>query len=77
MEFHNALVLNSTIVQSANLLTEIDVWRATGFDAMEIHATKLEQYLQSGFSRSELLLALRDVTPEAVAYHADPDGELR
>ena len=23
------------------------------------------------------LLALRDVTPEAVAYHADPDGELR
>ena len=23
------------------------------------------------------LLALRDVTPDAVAYHADPDGELR
>jgi cytidine deaminase len=23
------------------------------------------------------LLALRDVTPEAVAYHADPDGTLR
>jgi len=23
------------------------------------------------------LLALRDVTPEAVAFHADPDGELR
>jgi hypothetical protein len=23
------------------------------------------------------LRALRDVTPEAVAYHADPDGTLR
>ena len=23
------------------------------------------------------LLALRDVTPEAVEFHADPDGELR
>jgi len=71
MEFHNSLVLNSTIVQSANLLTEIDVWRTTGFDAMEIHAKKLEHYLQSGFSRSELSLALRDVPVAGVGFIID------
>jgi sugar phosphate isomerase/epimerase len=71
MELHNAFVLNSTIVQSANLLTEIDVWRTTGFDAMEIHAKKLEQYLQSGFSRSELSLALRDVPVAGVGFIID------
>ena len=80
MEFHNTLVLNSTIVQSANLLTEIDVWRTTGFDAMEIHAKKLEHYLQSGFSRSELALALRDVPVAGVGFIIDierqgPSGE--
>jgi sugar phosphate isomerase/epimerase len=71
MESHNTFVLNSTIVQSANLLTEIDVWRTTGFDAMEIHAKKLEHYLQSGFSTADLSLALRDVPVAGVGFIID------
>jgi sugar phosphate isomerase/epimerase len=71
MESHNTFVLNSTIVRSANLLTEIDVWRTTGFDAMEIHAKKLEHYLQSGFSPDDLSLALRDVPVAGVGFIID------
>ena len=46
---NNVFVLNSTITKFSNLLTEIEVWRATGFDAMELHAHKLEHFLSSGF----------------------------
>jgi sugar phosphate isomerase/epimerase len=71
MRFHNTLVLNSTITKSSNLLTEIEVWRATGFGAMEIHAHKLEHYLQSGHSKEELSLALRGVPVAGVGFIMD------
>jgi sugar phosphate isomerase/epimerase len=77
MPFNNTLVLNSTLAKSANLLTEIEVWRTTGFGAMEIHARKLEQYLQSGYSEQDLSLALRGVPVVGVGFVADIERQGR
>ncbi len=71
MQFHNTLVLNSTITKFSNLLTQIDVWRETGFGAMELHAHELEQYLQSGHSNEDLARALRGVPIAGVGFVMD------
>jgi sugar phosphate isomerase/epimerase len=71
MQFHDTLVLNSTITKFSNLLTEIDVWRATGFGAIEIHAHKIEEYLQSGYSTDDLGLALRGVPVAGIGFLKD------
>lgn len=68
---HNLFVLNSTITKFSNLLTEIEVWRATGFDAMELHGHKLEQFLSSGFSTDDLRTALRGVPVVGVGFLKD------
>lgn len=68
---NNVYVLNSTITKFSNLLTEIEVWRATGFDAMELHGHKLEQFLSSGFSTDDLRAALRGVPVVGVGFLKD------
>lgn len=70
-QVHNTLVLNSTITKSANLLTEVDVARVAGFGAMEIHAQKIEQYLQAGYSKNDLSYALRDISIVGVGFIVD------
>ena len=65
------LVLNSTITKSANLLTEIEIWRVAGFDAMELHASKLESFLDAGFSDDDLRNAFRRVPVVGVGFLRD------
>jgi hypothetical protein len=67
----HVFVLNSTITKFSNLLTEIEVWPATGFDAMELHGHKLEQFLSSGFSADDLCIALRGVAVVGVGFLKD------
>src|SRR5580692_144728 len=71
MKHAHVFVLNSTITKFSNLLTEIEVWRATGFDAMELHAQKLERFLNSGFSADDVRAALRGVPVVGVGFLTD------
>jgi sugar phosphate isomerase/epimerase len=73
----NMLVLNSTITKYANLLTDIDVAKHVGFDAMEIHTYKLDRYLEAGYSELDLGVALSDVAVIAAGHVADVERQGR
>lgn len=53
--------MNGTITFTGNLLTDISVARAAGYDAFELPAPKAERMLAAGLSLSTLLQALGDM----------------
>lgn len=50
----NALILHATVAKGANLVTDLDIMRAAGFDGIELSGRKVEDYLEAGHSRAEL-----------------------
>jgi sugar phosphate isomerase/epimerase len=75
MNTANLLVLNSTITQYSNLLTDVDVARTVGFDAMEIHGWKLERYLEAGYTRHDLSEVFRDVLVTGIGCVVDVERQ--
>jgi len=73
----NMLVLNSTITKHSNLLTDIDVAKHVGFDAMEIHSYKLHRYLEAGYGEFDLSVALSDVAVIGAGHVADVERQGR
>lgn len=71
----NMLVLNSTITKYSNLLTDIDVAKHLGFDAMEIHTYKLDRYLEAGYSELDLGVALSGVAVIGAGHVADVERQ--
>jgi sugar phosphate isomerase/epimerase len=71
----NMIVLNSTITQSSNLLTDVDVAQTVGFDAMEIHGWKLERFLDAGYTSGELHEIFRDVAVTGVGCVTDVERQ--
>jgi hypothetical protein len=51
MNAANSLLFNSTNAKYSNSLTDIDVAKTAGFDAMEIHGWKIDRYLEAGHER--------------------------
>jgi sugar phosphate isomerase/epimerase len=75
MNTANLLVLNSTITQFSNLLTDVDVAQTVGFDAMEIHSWKLERYLEAGYTQNDLRELFRDIHVTGVACVVDVERQ--
>lgn len=75
MNTANLLVLNSTITQYSNLLTDVDVARTVGFEAMEIHGWKLERYLEAGYTRHDLRAVFRDVRVTGIGCVVDVERQ--
>ncbi|MGY2283787.1 sugar phosphate isomerase/epimerase family protein [Pseudomonas gingeri] len=68
---NNILTLHSTVAKHSTLAMDIDIAQTVGFDALEINSSKLEAYLQAGYTESQLQEALRHVRVPGIGYLRD------
>jgi sugar phosphate isomerase/epimerase len=68
---NNILALHSTVAKHSTLAMDIDIKKATGFDALEINSAKLEAWLQAGYTEAELKNLLADVPVTGIGYLRD------
>lgn len=65
------LTLHSTVAKHSTLAMDIDIAKTVGFDALEINSSKLEGYLQAGYSDAELRALLGSVQVPGIGYLRD------
>ncbi|WGS53837.1 sugar phosphate isomerase/epimerase [Paraburkholderia sp. D15] len=70
-EKENALVLHATVAKYSNLLTDIEIMRTAGFDGVELSCTKIESYLDAGYSNDDLRKLLADVYVPGMGFLID------
>ncbi|MFC3943183.1 sugar phosphate isomerase/epimerase [Pseudomonas gingeri NCPPB 3146 = LMG 5327] len=68
---NNILTLHSTVAKHSTLAMDIDIAQTVGFEALEINSSKLEAYLQAGYTESQLQEALRHVRVPGIGYLRD------
>ena len=67
----NALILHSTVTKWSTLVMDVALARSLGFEGMELSAAKLRNYLDAGYSQSELTGLLAGVDIPAMGFILD------
>lgn len=67
----DALVLHATVAKYSNLATDIDIMRSAGFDGVELSASKIERYLDAGYSTGDLKQLLADIYVPGMGFLID------
>jgi sugar phosphate isomerase/epimerase len=71
VERDNALVLHATVSKYSNVVTDINIMRSVGFDGIELTSTKLQAYLDAGYSSDDLRQLLADVSVPGIGFLID------
>ena len=71
------LALHGASTMHTNMLTDIRIANASGYDALEIWAPKLERYLDAGHTMAELLPVLGSLVPAMISPLCACEGEDR
>lgn len=67
----DALVLHSTVAKYSNLVTDIDIMKSVGFDGVELASSKIEGYLDAGYSSVDLKQLLSSVYVPGMGFLID------
>ncbi|MFB9124081.1 sugar phosphate isomerase/epimerase [Paraburkholderia dipogonis] len=67
----DTLVLHATVAKYSNLVTDIDIMRSAGFDGVELSSSKIENYLDAGYSSGDLKQLLADVYVPGMGFLID------
>ncbi|WP_321852395.1 sugar phosphate isomerase/epimerase family protein [Burkholderia diffusa] len=73
----NSLIFHTTVSKFSNLVTDLDIIAAIGFDGIELGANKLEAYLASGYSAQDLKALLEDVYVPGMGFLIDIERQGR
>ncbi|SAL53738.1 xylose isomerase domain-containing protein [Caballeronia udeis] len=71
VERDNALVFHATVSKYSNVVTDIDIMRSVGFDGVELTSTKLQAYLDAGYSSEDLRQLLASVSVPGIGFLID------
>lgn len=71
MKEKNLLTFHSTVAKHANLVMELDIARATGFEAVELNSNKLINYLAAGHTDKDLNDLLQNFTVPGIGFLID------
>lgn len=67
----DALVLHASVAKYSNLVTDIDIMRSAGFDGVELSSSKIESYLEAGYSTGDLKQLLANVHVPGMGFLID------
>ncbi|RKF31488.1 sugar phosphate isomerase/epimerase [Paraburkholderia fungorum] len=67
----DTLVLHATVAKYSNLITDIDIMRSAGFDGIELSSSKIESYLDAGYSTGDLKQLLANVNVPGMGFLID------
>lgn len=71
----NSLILHTTVTKWSTLAMDVALARSVGFDGVELSGTKVRNYLDSGYSKSELTELLSGLAVPALGFVTDLERE--
>jgi sugar phosphate isomerase/epimerase len=71
----NQILLHSLVAKYSTLAMDIDIAKAVGFDGLEMSQTKLNGFLDAGYSSEELRTLVKDISIPGIGFLTDVERQ--